>query len=64
VWNEEFEGSSLNTSIWNYELGTGNNGWGNNELQYYTKENTSVGDGYLTITAKKQETWRQIIYFE
>ena len=55
VWNEEFEGSSLNATIWNYELGTGNNGWGNNELQYYTKENTSVGDGYLTITAKKQE---------
>ncbi|MGB1039125.1 MAG: glycoside hydrolase family 16 protein [Bacteroidia bacterium] len=55
VWQDEFDGNTLNTSDWNFELGTGNNGWGNNELQYYTKENTSVGGGYLTITAKKQE---------
>jgi beta-glucanase (GH16 family) len=54
VWQDEFSGTSLNTDDWNYELGTGNNGWGNNELQYYRKENTSVSDGYLTITAKKQ----------
>jgi len=35
-------------------LGTGSNGWGNNEQQYYLKENTIVADGYLSIEAKKQ----------
>lgn len=54
VWNDEFSGSSLNESDWNYELGTGSSGWGNNELQYYQKQNTSVKNGYLTIEAKKQ----------
>ena len=55
VWNDEFDGSQLNTDFWNYELGTGIWGWGNNELQYYLKENVTVRDGYLTITAKKQQ---------
>ncbi len=54
VWNDEFNGNKLNAADWNFELGTGNSGWGNNELQYYLKENTSVSDGVLTITAKKQ----------
>ena len=52
VWNDEFEGSSLNENDWNYEIGAG--GWGNNELQYYRKENTTVKDGFLSIEAKKQ----------
>lgn len=54
VWNDEFDGEALNESVWNYELGTGSNGWGNNEQQYYLKENTIVADGYLSIEAKKQ----------
>lgn len=54
IWQDEFNGSSLNQSFWNYEIGTGNNGWGNNELQYYRKENTSVSDGFLVIEAKKE----------
>ncbi|PHQ29377.1 MAG: glycosyl hydrolase family 16 [Leeuwenhoekiella sp.] len=43
-------------SIWNYDIGTGENGWGNNELQYYTSrsENVSVQNGYLLITARKE----------
>ena len=53
VWNDEFGGTALNQDDWNYELGH-RGGWGNNELQYYTRENTSVADGYLTITAKQQ----------
>jgi uncharacterized repeat protein (TIGR02543 family) len=52
VWNDEFEGKSLDTQKWNYE--TGGSGWGNNELQYYRPENTTVSDGVLTITAKKE----------
>ena len=54
VWNDEFDGTSLNEAYWNFELGTGNNGWGNNEEQYYLKENTTVSGGFLTIEAKKQ----------
>jgi beta-glucanase (GH16 family) len=54
IWRDEFNGSSLNTSDWTYETGTGNNGWGNNELQYYKQENLSVADGLLTITAKRE----------
>ena len=54
VWSDEFNGTSLNTADWNYEIGNGNSGWGNNELQYYLKENTEVEDGVLTITAKRQ----------
>lgn len=54
VWQDEFNGTSLNTDDWNYELGTGNSGWGNNELQYYKEENTTVADGYLIITALEE----------
>lgn len=53
-WRDEFNGNSLNTADWTYELGTGDNGWGNNELQYYRQENTSVANGFLTITAKRE----------
>ena len=45
-----------NSAIWNYETGTGENGWGNNELQYYTDrpENIKVEDGMLHITAVEE----------
>ena len=54
IWSDEFNGSSLNTSKWNYETGGG--GWGNNELQYYTnrKDNAYVSGGALHIRAKKE----------
>lgn len=54
-WSEEFDYTGLpDANIWNME--TGGNGWGNNELQYYTsrEENASVGGGVLTITAKEE----------
>lgn len=54
VWNDEFDGTALNTANWNYEIGTGNSGWGNNELQYYRQDNASVANGILTIEAKRQ----------
>lgn len=53
VWNDEFDGNSLSTD-WTNELGTGNWGWGNNELQYYTTQNHTVENGFLKITAKEQ----------
>jgi len=37
-------------------LETGGNGWGNNELEYYTNrvENVQVNDGKLVITARRE----------
>lgn len=54
VWAEEFDGTTLDTARWNYEIGTGSGGWGNNELQYYRSENTTVADGLLIIEAKQE----------
>ncbi len=54
VWQDEFDAETLNTNDWTHEIGTGSNGWGNNELQYYRAENTTLDDGYLIITAKKE----------
>lgn len=59
VWNDEFDGTDLDTSKWNYDTGyylnddPGTWGWGNNELQHYTdsEENVFVEDGKLNIVA-------------
>ena len=53
IWNDEFNGSSLNTDNWNYEIGY----IGNNEEQYYTNrtDNVHLENGNLVITAKKEE---------
>jgi hypothetical protein len=53
AWNDEFDGTSL-SSDWVHEIGNGNNGWGNQEKQYYRSENTEVREGYLVITAKEE----------
>ena len=44
------------SSLWDYNIGTRGDGWGNNELQYYTDrpENIIVQNGYLIITAKQE----------
>ncbi len=55
VWQDEFQGSSLDLTCWNFEIGNGNNGWGNNELEYYKSENTSIVlNDYLMIEAKQE----------
>lgn len=56
VWEDNFNGSSLDERVWNYETGTGVSGWGNNEKQYYKKENVTVSGGYLTITARNESS--------
>lgn len=53
AWQDEFDGSALG-SHWTQEIGRGNGGWGNNELQYYRAENTTVADGMLVIEAKEE----------
>ena len=61
VWSEEFEGFTLDTSVWDYMEGTGTDyglpaGWGNNELQYYTDSfnNVRVSGGSLVITVRRE----------
>lgn len=43
-------------TIWGYNIGNGENGWGNNELQYYTdrSENVIVEDGLLKIEVRNE----------
>lgn len=54
IFSDEFDGTELNTDVWSYDIGTGSNGWGNNELEYYREENASVEDGLLVIEARKE----------
>jgi beta-glucanase (GH16 family) len=57
VWQDEFIGTQLDPTKWSPQVGTGCPtlcGWGNNELQYYRAENATVGGGFLTITAKRE----------
>ncbi|AWP27415.1 family 16 glycosylhydrolase [Paenibacillus sp. Cedars] len=59
IWQDEFSGTSLDMSKWNYEQGYYLNddpntwGWGNAELQHYadSAQNVFVQDGKLNIRA-------------
>ncbi|UBM57744.1 glycoside hydrolase family 16 protein [Marinilongibacter aquaticus] len=57
VWSDEFEEEGLPDSTkWAYKVG--GNGWGNNELEYYTEadsDNAFVKEGILHIRAVKEE---------
>ncbi|TJZ62274.1 glycoside hydrolase family 16 protein [Sphingobacterium olei] len=59
TWSDEFDYEGApDPKKWGYDVGSENNGWGNNELQYYTEsrlENARVEDGSLTITARKED---------
>ena len=58
-WQDEFDGTALNESYWTPQIGNGNNygvwEWGNNEKEYYKKDNISVSDGTLKINAKYEQ---------
>ena len=62
VWEDDFAGAAgtaPEAAKWAYDIGIGpgNDGWGNNELQYYTDrpENVSLdGAGNLAITARSE----------
>ncbi len=57
VWSDEFDvDGAPDPDNWGYDIGTGFNGWGNNELQYYTDrpENVVVQNGILIITAREE----------
>lgn len=53
VWSDEFNVNGLpDATKWGYDIG--GNGWGNNELEYYTDrpENARVANGNLVIETK------------
>lgn len=56
VWSDEFSTNGLpDTSHWTYDIG--GNGWGNNELEYYTgsrPENARISNGNLIIETRKE----------
>lgn len=58
VWSDEFDtnGAPMDAN-WSYNTGTGNNGWGNGESQFYTDnpDNIIVEDGLLKITARRED---------
>src|SRR6202040_352775 len=59
VWDDEFNGTSIDTSKWTFETGNGgsNPGWGNQEREYYTSSTNNAyedGNGLLHIVALNQ----------
>lgn len=56
VWSDEFSGDKIDQNNWNFEIGNGDNGWGNRELEYYTNspKNVFVSNGNLIIEARKE----------
>ena len=55
LWSDEFDGDTLNESIWNRECREP--GWTNNELQEYTSsdDNIYVQDGCLCLRAIRED---------
>lgn len=60
VWSDEFEGSQVKSSEWDFQIGPNPS---NNELQYYTSRsnNIYVSNGFLIIKALK-ETYGGMAY--
>lgn len=56
AWSDEFNGTSLDSSKWTFDIGNGVGGWGNDELQYYTSRPTNVfvANGFINIVARKE----------
>lgn len=55
VWNDEFSGTTVDSTKWTTEGATGAGGYGNDELQNYQPQYSEVKDGNLII--KPQIEW-------
>ncbi|MBU6347781.1 MAG: glycoside hydrolase family 16 protein [Actinomycetales bacterium] len=58
LWSQEFDGPKdevlTSGDTWNFDLGTGSDGWGNQEHEYYTDKNAVLdGNSNLVITAQR-----------
>jgi beta-glucanase (GH16 family) len=72
AWSDEFDGppgSPPDPAVWGYDLGDGSavglQGWGNNELQWYTDEPANValdGKGHLVIAAREADGGLECYY--
>jgi len=57
IWSDEFsDNGAPDPNNWTYDIGNGEWGWGNNEVQYYTDDsrNVRVENGNLIISALKE----------
>ncbi|MFZ6012435.1 MAG: Ig-like domain-containing protein [Bacteroidota bacterium] len=60
VWEDDFNGSTINGDNWTFDFGDGCErglcGWGNSELQYYTSrsENARIVNGNLLLEARRE----------
>jgi beta-glucanase (GH16 family) len=72
VWEDDFNGSSLDQSKWTHDIGTGSQynlwGWGNGESQFYQSQNTTINNGIATITVKEEpngivDSWGNSSYY-
>ena len=72
VWEDDFNGNSLDQSKWSHDIGTGSQygmwGWGNGELQYYQPQNTTLNNGIDKIEVKEEpngiiDSWSSKSYF-
>lgn len=57
IWSDEFNTAGApDPSKWGFDIGTGSNGWGNNESQFYTNrpDNVVVSNGTLKIIARRE----------
>lgn len=64
VWSDEFDGGEIDPTKWTYDIGNGFmsgdqwvNGWGNDELEYYTDDidNSYIENGALIIKAIEED---------
>jgi uncharacterized protein YjdB/beta-glucanase (GH16 family) len=55
IWEDNFDGTSINKNVWSYNVSGG--GMGNGELQYHTDrpENSYIESGNLVIEAKRED---------
>jgi len=53
VWEDNFDQETLDDTYWDFDLGYGGDGWGNDEWQLYTDspDNIRVEDGNMVISA-------------
>lgn len=66
VWADEFDTDGApDPANWAYDLGNGDNGWGNGEVQSYTDDpsNVIVEGGNLKITARAESSTGEGIYY-
>ena len=72
VWEDDFNGNSIDQSKWVHDIGTGSQygltGWGNSEKQYYQPQNTTLVNGIATIEVKQEsngivDSWGNSSYY-